>query len=394
MVCGDHEVPATAITPSRCFYKMTANVHLKVMPTTISVIKADVGSMPGHVTVPRELLQRCEEALAEAEKEGMIKDFHVVNCGDDIDLIMSHDKGVDNPDVHGLAWNTFKSVAEFARERKYYGAGQDLLVEAFSGNVRGMGPGVAEMEIKERPSEPIVVFACDKTSPSAFNLPVFKIFADPSNTPGLIIDPKLHEGFRFEVHDIEEGRRVFLSCPEELYDLLSLIGISSRYVIKRVFRKDGEIAASISTEKLSKIAGRYVGKDDPVAVVRAQSGYPATGEILEAFAMPQLVPGWMRGSHRGPLMPVPQRYAQPTRFDGPPRIIALGFQVNDGELIGPVDLFDDVAFDEARRKASEICDYMRHHGPFEPHLLSPEELEYTTLPKVVERLKGRFEPIE
>jgi len=365
------------------------------MKTTVSVIKADVGSIPGHVKVPDELLVLCKESLSKAKKKGVIKSFYVTNCGDDIELIMSHTKGVDSPAVHGLAWNAFKFAATLAKKRKYYGAGQDILKEAFSGNVRGMGPGVAEFEIEERPSEPIIVFACDKTSPSAFNLPMFKIFADPFNTAGLVIDPKVHGGFRFEVHDIKEGKRVFLNCPEELYDLLSLIGVSSRYEIKRVFRKsDNEIAAVISTERLSLIAGKYVGKDDPVAIARAQSGFPAVGEVLEGFAFPQLVPGWMRGSHRGPLMPVSGPDARPTRFDGPPRIIALGFQLSEGELLGPVDLFGDISFDGARKQAIEIADYMRRHGPFEPHLLSAEELEYTTLPQVIERLKKRFEKIK
>jgi fructose 1,6-bisphosphate aldolase/phosphatase len=364
------------------------------MRTTVSVIKADVGSLAGHVTVPGELLKICESSLSSAQEQGTILDFHITSCGDDIDLIITHTKGVDNPTIHGLAWETFKAAAETARRRHYYAAGQDLLVEAFSGNIRGMGPGVAEFEFEERPGEPIVVFACDKTSPSAFNLPLFKIFADPFNSAGLIIDPRLHEGFKFEVHDIHEAKRIYLNCPEELYDLLALIGISSRYLIKRVFRKDGEIAAVVSTEKLSQIAGRYVGKDDPVAIVRTQSGFPATGEVLEAFAMPHLVPGWMRGSHRGPLIPVAQRDARPTRFDGPPRVIALGFQISEGKLIGPVDLFDDIAFDHSRRKAIEISDYMRRHGPFEPHLLSEEELEYTTLAQTIERLKKRFEPIK
>lgn len=364
------------------------------MRTTVSVIKADVGSLAGHVEVPEELLKICENLLSNALEQGTIRDFHVTSCGDDIDLIITHTKGVDDPTIHGLAWETFKAAAEVARKRRYYAAGQDLLVEAFSGNIRGMGPGVAEFEFEERPSEPLVVLACDKTSPSAFNLPLFRIFADPFNSAGLIIDPRLHEGFKFEVHDVQEAKRIYLNCPEELYDLLALIGISSRYLIKRVFRKDGEIAAVVSTEKLSQIAGRYVGKDDPVAIVRTQSGFPATGEVLEAFAMPQLVPGWMRGSHRGPLMPVAQRDARPTRFDGPPRAIALGFQVSDGKLLGPVDLFDDIAFDHSRAKAIEISDYMRRHGPFEPHLLSEEELEYTTLAQTIGRLKKRFESIK
>lgn len=364
------------------------------MRTTVSVIKADVGSLAGHVEVPEELLKTCKDSLSRALKKRIIKDFHVTSCGDDIELIMTHGKGVNSNAVHGLAWRTFKTTANLAKKHHYYGAGQDLLVDAFSGNVRGMGPGVAEFELQERRSEPIVVFACDKTSPSAFNLPLFKIFADPFNSAGIIIAPKLHEGFKFEVHDIQKAKRILITCPEELYDLLSLIGISSRYVIKRVFRRDGEIAAVASTERLSQIAGHYVGKDDPVAIVRTQSGFMATGEALEAFAFPQLVPGWMRGSHRGPLTPVAQRNARPTRFDGPPRVIALGFQVSDGKLLGPADLFDDVAFDDSRRKAIEISDYMRRHGPFEPHLLSPEELEYTTLPQVIERMKKRFKPIK
>jgi fructose 1,6-bisphosphate aldolase/phosphatase len=138
------------------------------------------------------------------------------------------------------------------------------------------------------------------------------------------------------------------------------------------------------------MAGRYVGKDDPVAIVRAQSGFPAVGEILEPFATPHLVAGWMRGSHYGPLMPVPMRYAKCTRFDGPPRVVALGFQVKNCRLVGPADLFDDPAFDGSRRLAESIADYIRRMGPFMPHRLGPEEMEYTTLPEILERLKDRF----
>ena len=85
-------------------------------------------------------------------------------------------------------------------------AGQDLLKDAFSGNVRGMGPGVAEMEIEERASDPIVVFAADKTSAGSFNYPLFKMFADPMNTAGLVIDPSMLCGFKFEVVDTLRGQ--------------------------------------------------------------------------------------------------------------------------------------------------------------------------------------------
>ncbi len=361
---------------------------------TLSVIKADVGSLAGHHMPHPDQLAAATKVLAEAKRKGLIIDFHVTHVGDDIQLIMTHKKGPDHPDIHGLAWQAFQEATKVAKELGLYAAGQDLLSEAFSGNVRGLGPGVAEIEFEERPSEPVITFHADKTEPGAFNLPMFKIFADPFNTAGLVIDPRMHEGFEFEIFDVFEGKAVRMKAPEEIYDILALIGTPGRYVIRKVFRRsDGLQAAVVSIERLNLIAGKYVGKDDPVAIVRAQHGLPAVGEILEAFAFPHLVAGWMRGSHHGPLMPVPQRYARITRFDGPPRIIALGWQIKNGRLIGPADLFDDVAFDETRRLAQFITEYMRRHGPFMPHRLGPEEMEYTTLPQVLEKLKDRFKKV-
>ncbi|MEG9194421.1 MAG: fructose 1,6-bisphosphatase [Archaeoglobales archaeon] len=368
------------------------------MKITISLIKADVGSVAGHTIVPDEIKKLAEECLTRAMESGEIIDFRVFNAGDDLELLMTHKKGVDNPKIHELAWNVFSKCAERAKEMQLYGAGQDLLKDAFSGNIRGLGPGIAEMEFTKRKSEPFLVFMMDKTEPGAFNLPIFRIFADPFNTAGLVIDPSMHSGFVFEIWDILKHKRVLMRSPEELYSILALIGSKSRFVIKRVYPKTGKLPADepvavVSTEKLYQVAGEYVGKDDPVAIIRAQSGLPAVGEILEAFSFPHLVSGWMRGSHNGPIMPVPFRYSKCTRFDGPPRCVCAGFQLSDGKLIGPVDMFDDPAFDYARQKANEIAEYMRRHGPFEPHRLSAEEMEYTTLPKVLESLRDRFEDI-
>ncbi|MEB3774682.1 MAG: fructose-1,6-bisphosphatase [Desulfurococcales archaeon] len=362
---------------------------------TISVIKADIGSIAGHHKVHPDTILAASRVLVEAKKRGVIKSFYITHVGDDLQLIMTHFKGVDSPEIHETAWKAFQEATKVAKDLGLYAAGQDLLSDAFSGNIRGMGPGVAEMEFVERPSEPVVVFMADKTEPGAFNMPLYRIFADPFNTAGLVIDPRMHDGFIFQVLDVYEGKIVELSMPEEMYDLLALIGTPSRYIIKRVFRKsDREIGAVVSSERLSLIAGRYVGKDDPVMIVRAQSGFPAVGEVLEPFSFPHLVAGWMRGSHHGPLMPVGLKDAKMTRFDGPPRVVALGFQIKNGELIGPADLFDDPAFDETRRTAQVITDYMRRHGPFMPHRLGPEEMEYTTLPDVLEKLKQRFKPVE
>ena len=364
------------------------------MRTTLSVIKADTGSLAGHHLVHPEQIKVAQEKLAEAKQKGLIRDFYVTAVGDDLQLIMTHTKGVNSSEIHGLAWETFKEVTEeVSKKLKLYAAGQDLLVTAFSGNLKGMGPGVAEAEIEERVSEPIIIFMADKTEPGAWNLPLYRIFADPFNTAGLIIDEKLHTGFTFRVMDVMDDKVVDIHTPDESYDLLALIGTPARYVIHSVYRRaDGLLAAAASTARLSLIAGRYVGKDDPVMFVRAQHGLPAVGEVLEPFAFPHLVAGWMRGSHNGPLMPVSIKNAKCTRFDGPPRVAALGFQLNEGTLVGPADLFDDPAFDRARSMANEIADYMRRQGPFMPARLGPEEMEYTTLSSVLKKIEGRFKP--
>jgi fructose 1,6-bisphosphate aldolase/phosphatase len=361
------------------------------MKITLSVIKADIGGFVGHSESHPDILVRAAEHLARAKKEGLLIDYRVAKCGDDLQLIMTHQRGEGDGLIHKFAWDTFVDCTELAKSLKLYGAGQDLLADACTGTVHGLGPGVSEMEFEERPAEPVIIFMADKTSAGAWNLPLYKMFADPFNTIGLVIAPNMHCGFAFEVQDVKASRKIIFNAPEEIYDLLVFIGAPSRYMVKSVYhRVTGEIAASSSTQKLSLIAGRYVGKDDPVCIVRAQGDFPAVGEVLEPFTLPFLVEGWMRGSHHGPFMPVSVEDSTPSRFDGPPRVVALGFQLAEGKLVGPRDMFADISFDPARQQANEVADYLRRHGPFEPHRLPLEEMEYTTMPQVSEKLEDRF----
>lgn len=368
---------------------------------TISLIKCDVGSLAGHHIVPKPLFDIAEKNLKKAQDEGLINNYFVFNAGDDLELLMAHELGEQNSEIHRLAWETFKKAANKALQLKLYAAGQDLLKDAFSGNVRGMGPGVAEMELEERTSDPLVVFAADKTSAGSFNYPLFRMFADPMNTAGLVIDPSMLCGFKFEVIDTVEDKCAVLQCPTEMYELLALIGTVGRYAISRVWRaSDDLICAASSVSKLSLIAGKYVGKDDPVMMARAQHGLPAVGEILAPFMHSYFVQGWMRGSHWGPLMPVGLKDSKCTAFDGPPRIVALGLQVANGKMACDddgkpmiADLFDDPAFSIARREAITNGTMLRRMGEFEPARLSAEDMEYTTIQKVLEKMEKRFTPL-
>ncbi|MFP4170915.1 MAG: fructose-1,6-bisphosphatase [Methanomassiliicoccales archaeon] len=375
---------------------------------TISVIKADVGSVAGHSCPHPKMTEVCKETLRDGVKNGTINDFHVTRVGDDINLFMVHNNGENDEGVHGMAWDAFQCATQEAKGMKLYAAGQDILTDAFSGNIRGAGPGTAELEFEERKAEPVVFFMADKTEPSAYSLPFSRVFMDPFTTTGLVIDPRAHDGYRFEIHDVVESTRVLLDAPEESYDILGLLGDTTRYAIKRIISKNEDLgtAAVVSTDKLNLTAGKYVGKDDPVAVVRAQSGFPAVGEVLQPFMFPSLVPGWMRGSHYGAWYPCSVEDSDPSYFDGPPRIVSLGLQVCNGEFQGmegpdsppgehrPVDYFAGSVWDHARSRAVEMSVYMRGHGPFMPGILSPEEMEYTTRPAILEKLKKRFEDLE
>lgn len=360
---------------------------------TVSVIKADIGGLVGHSHSHPRLKEIAREILEKAKKEKILIDFYVTTCGDDLQLITSHTKGIENEIIHKLAWDIFKRCTQEAKKLKLYGAGQDILKTSFSGNLRGMGPGVAEMEFEERESEPIIIFMADKTEPGAWNLPLYKMFVDPFNTAGLVIAPKMHKGFKFDVHDMVEKKHVWLNTPEEIYDLLGLIGTVGRYAVKHVSAADGEIAAVTSTERLNFIAGKYVGKDDPVMIVRCQHDFPDVGEVLEPFAKTYLVAGWNRGSHNGPFMPVSEKDAHMSRFDGPPKVMALGFQLANGKLGTATDMFDARGFDKAREEANIIADFIRRNGPIQPHLLEESEMEYTTIKDVIKKLKPRFKKL-
>ena len=87
------------------------------MRVTVSAIKADVGSLAGHHVVHPEQIRIAKSCLERAKREGKIIDYYVTNCGDDLQLLMTHTKGEDSSEIHELAWDTFQRVAKVSRRR-------------------------------------------------------------------------------------------------------------------------------------------------------------------------------------------------------------------------------------------------------------------------------------
>lgn len=373
------------------------------MKITLSCIKADVGSIGGHTKPSVKMIASVESEVENAISKGLIIDGYVSHTGDDIAMLMTHTRGTDDTDVHQFAWDTFIGATGIAQESGLYGAGQDLLVDAPSGNVRGAGPAVAEMEFelnlvktnKVRPAESFCFFAADKCGPGAYNLPIFLAFADPMYCAGLML-PKMIKGFRFSIIDMDntDGDSIIeLNAPEDYYRIAILLRDNERFAIESIHsRTDDEIAVSISAQRLHNIAGTYTGKDDPVALVRNQGIFPAPEELLSPFAKAHYIGGDARGSHVMPLMPVAVNTAV-TGIYCLPLVSCTGFSMDaDGRFSESwVDFFDNVAWDYVRTKAQEKAIAMRDQGWSGAAMLPYTELEYSGFRNIVEDLEGKFE---
>ncbi len=362
------------------------------MKITLSVLKADIGSVGGHIRPSQALLDEVRNFVRENSRN-LLHDFYVSFTGDDIAILCTHEKGVLNPEVHKLAWEAFLAGTAVAKKQGLYGAGQDLLKDSFSGNIKGMGPAVAELEFKERPNEPFIFFAADKTDPGAYNLPFYLAFADPMYCSGLLLSPRISQGFTFRIIDVshtEKDKIIDLNAPEDLYDIATLLRDTEKYCIEAIFaRSSGEQAVAVSTTRLHNIAGKYTGKDDPVALVRVQGDFPATGEVLAPFEIGPYVAGFMRGSHNGPLMPC-RLNTTISYFDGPPVITGAAFCVKDGRLTEAVDVFDHPYWDQVRQRVAEKASLIRRQGFFGPAMLPWSELEYGGVVERINNLEKRF----
>ncbi len=365
---------------------------------TLSAIKADVGSIGGHTQPSEGMLDVARLQMAQAVREGVITDFDVTHTGDDMCLLMVHPHGVGNAEIHNLAWRVFKAATDVAREEGLYGAGQDLLKDAPSGNVRGAGPGVAEISFdpaaKERPAEPFLVFTADKCGPGAYNFPLWAVFTSPMYCAGLML-PKMKPGFRFVVIDMEHvggDRVVELEAPERHLDLAILLRDENRFGIQAIHsrRYPHQQVVSVSTDRLHTIAGEYKGKDDPVAIVRTQGIFPAPEEVVSPYIVAHYVAGDARGSHHMPLMPV----AINTPVVGPycvPVVACMAYSVTaQGALSEGVDVFGNVVWDATRLKAQRKAEALRQQGFVGPAMLPVQELEYSAFRDSLSELEEEF----
>lgn len=369
---------------------------------TLSVIKADVGSIGGHTKPSDKMMGLVKKQITDAVERKLIIDGLATYTGDDIAIIMSHRRGVNAPDIHQFAWNCFLSATSEAQKTGLYGAGQDLLVNAPAGTIRGAGPAVAELEFernsqnKNRPAEAFLVFTADKCGPGAYNYPFYSVFCDPMHDGGLLLNPKMRQGFVFTIVDMDckEGDRIIkLEAPERLWDIAALLQNPDRFAVESIHSRYApeEQIVSVSATRLHNIAGKYTGKDDPVAIVRTQGIFPAPEEVVEPFMLGHFVTGGARGSHVMPLMPV----AINTPVAGPyclPLVALLAFSMDDNGMFSQeyVDMFGNLAWDATRLKIQQKAEEWRRQGFVGPTMASHAELSYTGIVDTLAALEKEF----
>jgi len=376
-----------------------------LMKITLSFIKADVGSIGGHTQPSKKMMKKASELLNSDLYKGLLSDSLATFTGDDVALLMSHHQGVNNPEIHQLAWQAFIKITEIAKKEGLYAAGQDLLVDAPSGNVRGAGPAVAEIEFEllpdYRPAEAFLVFAADKCSPGAYNHALWNIFCNPMQNGGLLLSPKLAQGFAFTVIDMDYKSRDYdriikidTKEPHAHLKLAALLRNIDRFAVESIYSlaHPEEPIVSVSATRLHNIAGKYTGKDDPVMILRTQGIFPAPEEVIAPFKVCPFVTGGCRGSHTMALMPMPIN--TPVRGDYcQPIVSCLAFSMDkEGEFSKEyVDIFAGTEWDYYRRKASQKSDAMREQGFSGVAMASEAEISYTGLTEMTKELDARFE---
>ncbi|MBS0385296.1 MAG: fructose 1,6-bisphosphatase, partial [Proteobacteria bacterium] len=221
-------------------------------------------------------------------------------------------------------------------------------------------------------------------------------FCDPISNGGLILSPKLHTGFIVTIIDmdhVDSDRIIELEVPERAWEVATLLQNPDRFAIESIksrYKPDEQIV-SVSATRMHNIAGKYTGKDDPIAIIRSQALFPAPEEIIAPYTLGHFVNGGARGSHIMPMMPV----AINTPVVGPyclPLVSCLAFSMDkNGEFSTDyTDMFGNTVWDHTRLKIQSKADEWRRQGFVGPTMASHAELAYTGIVDTLRSLEGRF----
>src|SRR5262245_25670888 len=141
----------------------------------IKATKADVGGVGGHVVAADEVKSIVAKYVLDNNVQGgrpIYSSLIVTHTGDDVAVTGIMDEHADMSVVDELMWDALQEGARKAAELGLYGPGQDLVADAFTGNLRGAGPATVTLPFpvrRDNPSQTVLLSFADKTEPMAFN---------------------------------------------------------------------------------------------------------------------------------------------------------------------------------------------------------------------------------
>jgi fructose 1,6-bisphosphate aldolase/phosphatase len=410
----------------------------KLVRRFVKATKADVGGVGGHVVAAEEVKSAIAKFVLENnwfQGQPIFSSLMVTHTGDDVAVTGIMAEEIPMPVVDELLWDAFTLGAEKAGELGLYGPGQDLVADAFTGNLRGTGPATVVLPLplrQENPSQTVLLSFADKTEPMAFNYYATSAYLLPRFNSGLVIAAsRMKRGYLMEIVDLDtkaqaieagvhprdpkaldgkmeelakglQEKVITLRSPEDLFDIEGLCR-SSRFVVARIWSRNEkeekeELGYVVSAERLHNIKTKkgftYGGKDDPVLLAFAQGDWPAPGEITSPWAACPMVAGDCRGSHYLHILPVPINW-QTSYWSGPIiSAVTLSVNIHTGRIGAVSDQFAlGTPWDYVRQRASELAVQFRTaHGIRQPATLHEDELEYQEGWKERRaRLERRFE---
>jgi fructose 1,6-bisphosphate aldolase/phosphatase len=388
----------------------------------VKATKADVGGVGGHVVAADEVKSVVTKFVLDHnafQGEPIFTSLIVTHTGDDVAVTGIMSERADMSVVDELMWDALQAGADKATELGLYGPGQDLVADAFTGNLRGAGPATVVLPLPVRPDNPsqtVLVSFADKTEPMAFNYYATGAYLLPRFNTGLVIAAsRMKRGYIMDIVDLDtkaqaieagahprdqraldgkmeelaqglQEKVISLRAPEDLFDIEGLCR-ASRFVIARIWSRTergepDQLGYVCSAERLHNIKTKkgftYGGKDDPVLLAFAQGDWPAPGELTSPWAACPMVAGDCRGSHNLHILPVPIN-SQTSYWSGPIlSAITLSCNIHTGRIGAISDQFAlGTPWDHVRAKASELAVHFRTaHGIKQPATLHEDELEY------------------
>lgn len=390
--------------------------------TTITLVSADLLRwLRGLSNIPDEITEGARAVLEGARQDKGIRDFRVKALGPDLLFqVNTFGQPLNNPAVHRLIYEALQAAFSKAAESGLYQPvqGKDFFKMNPQQKIAALHLRPMDLPFTERQSEPIFIAKIIQGGVGAFNRMLFNLFFHPDKGSHQRLDNTRFVAIVENCLDLKAGgkeRRLYAfgDRPEEdtlffIYpfiegplqinraqvgdwaELLSLIANPVKWVISAVYALKGrfvshggnllatrhEPGALVSIESMSP--GGAV--ENPVAILRLQSGLPAVGEAhFNLGADFHFVVGGTGGGYHLGVMPVTMEEARlHLNEPGTARITAYTYQSFGNGRIPPdhdvVDVFaqDRVQTEWLQREARSFIRLMSDHGEFQPYVTAEE----------------------